>query len=368
MGIKSSDMRIVLLSLGFAFPLPHAAVADLITPVGVIASGRMSDPENMIDESGMRASGSRNDYRNWSSLPDTKDPWYEANWFATTRSPGPWAILDLGSVCDLETISIWNCNPGSEGPYRRSATKIDVYLRKDLDRNNTHENLAAFNSDGWALLKGDITVKTNPGGTVAETPSTLLTGEDLKGIQARYVALHIKEVLGGKGDLRHAPLGEVQVFGTSTTGFVYVPDDGPKGYLPPEKRDDGISVSDLSEVKCDQKTLVGLIDRIDSNPDNRIDSLLIAKDGTLVLERYFRRAHIDQLHPARSIIKGVLSIMECPGAALLECHSQQRKRRHGRTRCTSGVGGLVSLFMPPKHPRIFSIGSVRHTTRVITES
>lgn len=38
--------------------------ADLITPVGVIASGRMSDPENMIDESGMRVSRDRNDYRN----------------------------------------------------------------------------------------------------------------------------------------------------------------------------------------------------------------------------------------------------------------------------------------------------------------
>ena len=104
------------------------------------------------------------------------------------------------------------------------------------------------------------------------------------------------------------------MFGTSTTGFVYVPDDGPKGYLPPEKRDDGIKVSDLSAVDCDQKALVGLINRIETNADNRIDSILIAKDGTLVLERYFRRAHIDQLHPARSIIKGVLSL--CVGKAI----------------------------------------------------
>ncbi len=125
--------------------LAQTALADFITPVGVIASGRMSDPENMIDESGMRVSGNRNDYPNWSSLPATKDTWHEETWFATTHSPGPWTTLDLGSVCDLETISIWSCNPGSDGPYQRSATKLDVYVRKDLDRNNTHENLAAFN-------------------------------------------------------------------------------------------------------------------------------------------------------------------------------------------------------------------------------
>ena len=37
--------------------LAQVGLADLITLVGVIASGRMSDPENMIDESGMRVSG-----------------------------------------------------------------------------------------------------------------------------------------------------------------------------------------------------------------------------------------------------------------------------------------------------------------------
>ena len=88
--------------------LSQTALGDLITPVGVIASGRLSDPENMIDESEMRVSGDRNDYRNWSSLPATKDSWHDSNWFATTYSPGPWTIVDLGSVCDLETISIWS--------------------------------------------------------------------------------------------------------------------------------------------------------------------------------------------------------------------------------------------------------------------
>jgi hypothetical protein len=56
-----------------------------------------------------------------------------------------------------------------------------------------------------------------------------------------------------------------------------VPDDGPQGYLPTEKRDDGITVSDLSAVDCDREVLAGLINRIETNADNRIDSMLIAK-------------------------------------------------------------------------------------------
>ena len=37
--------------------LAQTAFADLITPVGVIASGRMSDPENTIDEGAIKRVG-----------------------------------------------------------------------------------------------------------------------------------------------------------------------------------------------------------------------------------------------------------------------------------------------------------------------
>lgn len=90
----------------------------------------------------------------------------------------------------------------------------------------------------------------------------------------------------------------------------------PKVYPVPEVRGDGIKVSDIDAIDCDRESLAALIHRIETNPDNRIDSLLIAKDGTLVLERYFREANIDQLHPARSIIKGVLAL--CVGKAIDE--------------------------------------------------
>jgi hypothetical protein len=46
----------------------------------------------------------------------------------------------------LKNYSFRYSLPGSqtEGPYRRSVRKLDVYVRKDPDRYNTHENLAAF--------------------------------------------------------------------------------------------------------------------------------------------------------------------------------------------------------------------------------
>ena len=176
-------------------------------------------------------------------------------------------------------------------PYKRSVTKLDVYVRNDLDRNNTHENLAAFNPEGWTLLKSDLTVKPNPGGAVVDTPSGLLTGEELKGTQARYLAIHVKDVVGGAGDLRYATLGEVQVFGTSTTGFVYVPDNKPKGYLVPEKRDDGIKVS----VLCPQGVNTAMAPRSlgDGQTDGVIEPEALARTviETLREERFHVLPH-----------------------------------------------------------------------------
>ena len=50
----------------------------------------------------------------------------------------------------------------------------------------------------------------------------------------------------------------------------------PKGYLDPEARDHGIKVSDIDAIDCDRDMLAALIRRIETNPENRIDSLLIA--------------------------------------------------------------------------------------------
>ena len=101
--------------------------------------------------------------------------WHETDWFATTHSPGPWAILDLGSVCDLETISIWNAIPAAIFGKALSPNWMFMYA-KISDRNNTHENLAAFNPEGWTLLKSDLAVKPNPGAPWWITVG-LLTGE-----------------------------------------------------------------------------------------------------------------------------------------------------------------------------------------------
>jgi hypothetical protein len=52
----------------------------------------------------------------------------------------------LHAKAELKNYSFRYSLAGSqiEGPYRRSVRKLDVYVRKDPDRYNTHENLAAF--------------------------------------------------------------------------------------------------------------------------------------------------------------------------------------------------------------------------------
>lgn len=63
---------------------------------------------------------------------------------------------------------------------------------------------------------------------------------------------------------------------------------GPKySYNIPESRDDGWQIATLEEVGIDERVLSRAMDQIDAGKFGSIHSLLIVKDGKLVLEEYF---------------------------------------------------------------------------------
>jgi CubicO group peptidase (beta-lactamase class C family) len=59
-------------------------------------------------------------------------------------------------------------------------------------------------------------------------------------------------------------------------------------YNPPAETDDGIMTGGLSEARIDQDEIAELLNRILAGKYDDIHDLLIAKDGRLVLEEYFR--------------------------------------------------------------------------------
>ena len=119
-----------------------------------------------------------------------------------------WVIVDLGSICELNALSIFNFNPLNGTTVNRSTKDIDIWIRGDVDLNNTQTNGVAFNTNGWTLVTvgSDMTLKQNPGGTTQTVHNVI----GLNGVSGRMIALDVNsnyELYNMSG------LGEVQVFG-----------------------------------------------------------------------------------------------------------------------------------------------------------
>ena len=77
----------------------------------------------------------------------------------------------------------------------------------------------------------------------------------------------------------------------------------------PALRADGIPVAELN-VDADQKAaIIKLAEEIGAGQQGRYDSMLIAHDGNLVFESYFRRGRINLAHPQASATKGHTSLI-----------------------------------------------------------
>ena len=90
----------------------------------------------------------------------------------------------------------------------------------------------------------------------------------------------------------------------------------PYRYAMPEALDDGIAVDDLSSASIDGEAIADLMDDIATREDYAgIHSLLVSRDGTLVLEAYRDGFDAAQPHNLRSATKSVLAAVL--GAAVL---------------------------------------------------
>ena len=94
---------------------------------------------------------------------------------------------------------------------------------------------------------------------------------------------------------------------------------GRYGYRPPPVRDDGWPTGTLEDVDLDraavERFVQGILDMpMDTLPAPQTHGLLIARNGTLVLEEYFHGEHRDRLHETRSAAKSVAATLV--GAAL----------------------------------------------------
>ena len=89
----------------------------------------------------------------------------------------------------------------------------------------------------------------------------------------------------------------------------------PYTYAPPVSADDGLPVGHAGDAGLDVAGLESLIERIQGDPEfANVHSLLVQKDGSLVLERYFAGFDAGMPHNLRSATKGIIAALA--GAAV----------------------------------------------------
>ena len=80
-------------------------------------------------------------------------------------------------------------------------------------------------------------------------------------------------------------------------------------YQPPEQINDGIKTADARDMNVNLDLIEEGIKKVSSGEYQKMDALLIAKNGKLVVEAYFNGFSRDQLHQTRSVTKSVAGLL-----------------------------------------------------------
>ncbi len=103
------------------------------------------------------------------------------------------------------------------------------------------------------------------------------------------------------------------------------------GYTVPASRDDGLVTGSLAQAATNSETLIRLLSSLERGLYNKVDSLLIIKDGVLVVEQYYNGWDVDRAHPMQSVSKSITSLLV--GSAIFEGHIK-------------GVDEPISKYLP----------------------
>ena len=91
----------------------------------------------------------------------------------------------------------------------------------------------------------------------------------------------------------------------------YVAGGGPfeYKYAAPEKLDDGLTVGSIENAGLDAAAIKQMVEKIADGTHKNVHSVLIVKDGKLVVEEYFYEYDRDRLHQLRSTTKSFISAL-----------------------------------------------------------
>lgn len=195
-GPVADAMRFVYLgeSVPLEYPVPATAYASSTHPIDDYRpAAHAANGSGMSDEDG---DGIRETHR-------ASANGVHLSWMTDTFYPndGAWLLLDLGARVPVASAKVWNFN-ATGGGTNRGVGLADVYVSifDSIDTDDPDFSDTAV----WTLLMGDVQLTEAIGDNGYDTPDVI----DLGGVDARWVALDIKENLGGA----FVGLSEIQVF------------------------------------------------------------------------------------------------------------------------------------------------------------
>jgi alpha-L-fucosidase 2 len=153
------------------------------------------NPRHLIDGSGLEFAKGTHDAGNWQSC-----------WISGNMNPSAqWLALDLGKVCTVSKLRIWNCNDAFRAYFtQRGVSRIDVYT--SAEEKPGAVPIDGKDAGGWHLVGLPNRPLLQATGVPAyELPDCI----SLEGRQTRHVALRIGGSFGGTAPVS---LGEIQIF------------------------------------------------------------------------------------------------------------------------------------------------------------
>jgi len=79
-------------------------------------------------------------------------------------------------------------------------------------------------------------------------------------------------------------------------------------YSPPSELEDGLDTADMRTLKFDTTLIYRLFSQVVTG-GNKLHSVLVVKDGQLIIEEYFNNHSVNKQHDMRSVTKSIRSIL-----------------------------------------------------------
>lgn len=213
------------------------------------------------------------------------------------------------SIPTADIEGLWITTEETSAKFVHGTQKIVLQIRQNQDGELTARGIFIWNGDyrsEWNLVDieyDNLTHSITINDTDGDTYIGIVDGEKKK----ITGAVHLRN---NKKDTLNFILADKNL--ETTLFYPRIPDKNGEviySYEMPEQLDDGLQTASINNNGIDSVSIIGLINEIINQEYGRMESLLILKDNTLIVEEYFYGYDRTRLHEIHSCTKSITSLL-----------------------------------------------------------